>query len=147
MKHLLLLLLTFNLTFSFSQPKVSKKSINTSTIYMIDESWAPRGATRFKADETSYLQINGNDFVLSERTRGKTEYFEGELEGVYERGDGIHFWVKFRGRSVISCDIDPTEEGVNIHLYHALGRWDKYYSAHLASKEEVKNLLDYIKKN
>ena len=53
MKHLLLLLLTLNLTLSFSQPKIGKEIVNTSTIYTIDESWEPKGATRFKADETN----------------------------------------------------------------------------------------------
>ena len=50
MKHLLLLLLTLNLTFSFSQPKIGKEIVNTSTIYTIDDSWEPKGATKFKAN-------------------------------------------------------------------------------------------------
>lgn len=145
MKHLLLLLLTLNLTFSFSQQKI-KKETNVSTIYMIDESWSPRGATKFEADKTSYLQMNGGYFVLSERNRGKTEYFEGDIESIVERGDGIHFWIKFKGSSVISCDIEPNGNNVKIHLYHAVGRWDKYYNGHLATTDEVKNLLQLIRK-
>ena len=146
MKHLLLLLLTLNLTFSFSQQKI-KKETNISTIYMIDESWSSRGVTKFEADKTSYLQMSGGYFVLSERTRGKTEYFEGDIESVVERGDGIHFWIKFKGRSVISCDIEPNGDNVRIHLYHAVGRWDKYYNGHLATTDEVKNLLQLIRKD
>lgn len=145
MKHLLLLLLTLNLTFSFSQQKI-KKETNISTIYMIDESWSPRGSTKFEADKTSYLQMSGGYFVLSERTRGKTEYFEGDIESVVERSDGIHFCIKFKGRSVISCDIEPNGDNVKIHLYHAVGRWDKYYNGHLATTDEVKKLLENIKK-
>ena len=146
MKYILLLFLTLNLTFSFSQSKIEKGKINTSTIYIIDESWKPRESPRWKADESSYLQISGNYFVLSERTRGKDLDLEGDMESIVERGEGIHFWVKSGGRSVISCDIIPKGDKINIHLYHSVGRWDKYYSGHIASTKEVKNLLENIKK-
>ena len=146
MKYILLLFLTLNLTFSFSQSKIEKGKINTSTIYIIDESWKPRESPRWKADESSYLQISGNYFVLSERTRGKYLDIEGDMESIVERGEGIHFWVKSGGRSVISCDIEPSGDKINIHLYHSVGRWDKYYSGHIASTKEVKNLLENIKK-
>tara|TARA_R110002020_G_scaffold346320_2_gene560171 strand:- start:9088 stop:9528 length:441 start_codon:yes stop_codon:yes gene_type:complete len=146
MKYLLILLLTLNLTFSFSQPKIGEENIKTSTIFMIDKSWSPRGATKFKADETSYLQITDDYFVLSERTRGESEYFEGNIETMIETNRGVHFWVKFRGRAIISCDIEFIDNDVKIHLYHSLGRYDKYYSGHIASTEEVKKLLEYIKK-
>jgi hypothetical protein len=134
------------MNFSFTQSKLGINKTNTSTIYMIDESWQPRGSTKYEADNTSYLQMSGGYFVLSERTRGKTEYFEGDIESVVERGDGIHFWVKYRNHSVISCDIEPKGNSVKIHLYHAVGRWDKYYSGHLATTTEVKNLLQLIRK-
>ena len=72
---------------------------------------------------------------------------EGDMESIVKRGEGIHFWVKSGGRSIISCDIVPSGDEINIHLYHSVGRWDKYYSGHLASTEEVKNLLRYIRKD
>ncbi len=147
MKYLLLLLLLLNLNFSFTQTKLGIKKTNTSTIYIIDESWQPRESPRWKADESSYLQISGGYFVLSERTRGKDLDIEGDMESIIERGDGIHFWVKSGGLSSISCDIIPKGDKINIHLYHSVGRWDKYYSGHLASTEEVKILLQYIRKD
>ncbi len=146
MKYLLLLLLLLNLNFSFTQTKSVIKKTNTSTIYIIDESWQPRGSTRYEADDKSYLQLTGGYFVLSERTRGKDVYVEGDIESVVERGDGIHFWVRYGGRSVISCDIEPDGEDFKIHIYHSIGRWDKYYSGHLATTTEVKKLLENIKK-
>ena len=114
---------------------------------MIDESWKPREIPRWEADESSYLQISGDYFMLSERTRDKYLRLEGDIESIVERGEGIHFWVKLDGRSVISCDIQPSGDKINIHLYHSIGRWDKYYSGHLASIEELKNLLQYIRKD
>ena len=147
MKYLLLLLLFLNLNFSFTQSKLEVNKTNTSTIYIIDESWKPRESPRWKADESSYLQISGNYFVLSERTRGKDLDLEGDMEPIVKRGEGIHFWVNSGGRSIISCDIVPSGNEINIHLYHSVGRWDKYYSGHLASTEEVKNLLRYIRKD
>ena len=147
MKHLLLLLLTLNLTFSFSQSKIGKEIINKSTIYTIDESWEPKGATKFKADETSYVHISNGYFVMSERTRGKTLYLEGDIADLVETSKGIHFWIKVRGHATIVCDINPTNEGVNIHIYNTIGRYDKYYSGRLANKEEVKKLLENIRKN
>jgi hypothetical protein len=146
MKFILLLLLTLNLTFSFSQSKIENKRTNRSTIYIIDESWQPRGSTRYEADKSSYLQLTGEYFVLSERTRGKDVYIEGDIESVVEKGEGIHFWVRYGGRSVISCDIEPDGVGFKIHVYHSIGRWDKYYSSHLATTTEVKKLLENIKK-
>ena len=148
MKHLLLLLLTLNLTFSFSQPKIGKEIVNTSTIYTIDESWEPKGATRFKADETSYIHISNGYFVISERTRGKTLYLEGDIADLVETTKGgIHFWIKVRGHATVVCDINPLDEGVDIHIYNTVGRYDKYYSGHLATKEEVKKLLENIRKD
>ena len=147
MKYLLLLLLFLNLNFSFTQTKLGPKKTKTSTTYMIDESWKPREIPRWEADESSYLQISGDYFMLSERTRDKYLYLEGDIESIVERGEGIHFWVKLDGRSVISCDIQPSGDKINIHLYHSIGRWDKYYSGHLASIEELKNLLQYIRKD
>ena len=44
MKYLLTLLLTLNLTFSFSQLKEGHKEITTPTVYMIDESWKPNSS-------------------------------------------------------------------------------------------------------
>ena len=79
MKYLLLLLLFLNLNFSFTQSKLEVNKTNTSTIYIIDESWKPREAPRWKADESSYLQISGNYFVLSERIRGKDLDLEGDM--------------------------------------------------------------------
>ena len=148
MKHLLLLLLTLNLTLSFSQPKIGKEIVNTSTIYTIDDSWEPKGATKFKADETSYIHISNGYFVISERTRGKTLYLEGDIADLVETTKGcIHFWIKVRGHATIVCDINPSDEGVNIHIYNTVGRYDKYYSGHLATKEEVKKLLENIRKD
>jgi len=147
MKYLLLLLLTLSSTFGFTQPKVGKQMVKTNTIYILDKSWAPRGATKFKTDESSYLQIDDKYFVLSERTRGVSSYFEGDIETIIETNNGIHFCVRGRGLSngkpIISCDIEPNGDKIKIHLYHALGRYDKYYSAHLATQEEIQKLLEY----
>ena len=143
MKYLLLLLLTLNLTFGFTQSKTNKEEIKTSTIYIIDESWSPRGTTRWKADKNSYLQIAGDYFVLSERTRGKTQYFEGNINSLVERAGGIHFWVKSRGSLIMSFDIKPNGDDIRLHMYHSLGKYDKYYNAHLATQKEIKILREY----
>ena len=143
MKYILLLLLTLNITFGFTQPKVDKEKTKTSTIYIIDESWSPREAPRWKADETSYLQIAGDYFVLSERTRGKTQYFEGNINSLVERAGGIHFWVKSRGSLIMSFDIKPKGDDIRLHMYHSLGKYDKYYNAHLATQKEIKILREY----
>jgi len=143
MKYLLLLLLTLNLTFGFTQSKVGKEKIKTSTIYIIDESWSPRGATRWESDKNSYLQIVGDQFVLSERTRGKTQYFEGNINSLVEKGGGIHFWVKSRGSLMMSFDIIPNGDNIRLHMYHSLGKYDKYYDAHLATQKEIQLLLEY----
>jgi len=143
MKYILLLLLTLNITFGFTQPKISRENVKTSTIYIIDESWSPRGAPRWKADKTSYLQIVGNHFVLSERTRGESQYFEGNIESLVERAGGIHFWVKSRGSLIMSFDIKPNGNDIRLHMYHSLGKYDKYYNAHLATQKEIQLLLEY----
>ncbi len=151
MKHLLLLLLTLNLTLSFSQPKIGKENIKTSTVYMLDETWQPRGATHWKTDgDLNYIQIVSEEyFVLSSRTRGKFEYYEGEIESWTKTGSRVHFWVRGRAgqTATLSFDIDFLEDGeIQIHMYNTLGRYDRYYGAHIASKEEVKKLLEHIKK-
>ena len=143
MKYILLLLLTLHITFGFTEPKIDKEKIKTSTIYIIDESWSPREAPRWKADETSYLQIAGDYFVLSERTRGKTQYFEGDINSLVERAGGIHFWVKSRGSLIMSFDIKPKGDDIRLHMYHSLGKYDKYYNAHLATQKEIQLLLEY----
>tara|TARA_R110000765_G_scaffold399226_2_gene493775 strand:- start:34 stop:483 length:450 start_codon:yes stop_codon:yes gene_type:complete len=143
MKYLLLILLTLNLTFGFTQSKVGKEKIKTSTTYIIDESWSPRGATRWKADKNSYLQIVGDYFVLSERTRGKTQYFEGHIKSLVEKDGGIHFWVKSRGSLMMSFDIIPNGDNIRLHMYHSFGKYDKYYDAHLATQKEIQLLLEY----
>lgn len=152
MKHLLLLLLTLNLTLSFSQPKIGKENIKTSTIYILDETWQPRGATHWETDgDLNYVQVVSQDyFVLSSRTRGKFEYYEGEIESWTETDSKIHFWVRGRAGSgaTIAFDIVFLEgDKIEMHMYNTLGRYDRYYGAHIASKEEVKKLLEYDRKD
>ena len=143
MKYLLLILLTLNLTFGFTQSKINKEEIKTSTIYIIDESWSPRGVKQWESDKNSYLQIVGDYFVLSERTRGETQYFQGHIKSLVEKGSGIHFWVKSRGSLIMSFDIIPNGNNIRLHMYHSLGKYDKYYNAHLATQKEIQLLLEY----
>tara|TARA_R110000751_G_scaffold303580_1_gene418419 strand:+ start:214 stop:669 length:456 start_codon:yes stop_codon:yes gene_type:complete len=151
MKYLILLLLIFNLTLGFTQHKPQPEITKTSTIYILDETWKPRGATHWNTDgEVNYIHIISEEyFVLSSRTRGETEYYEGDIQSWVETASTIHFWVRGRsGRTAtLSFDIKFQENSnVEMHMYNTLGKYDTYYSAHIASKEEMQVLLEYYKK-
>lgn len=149
MKQLLLLLLTLNLTFGFSQPKEGHKEVTTSTVYMIDESWVPGEAYRWSTeDNTSYVQIiHGVYFVISYRVRDVDYYFEGVIKDWVYGEYKLNFWVRGRdlssGKPVLSFNLiyDVDKKDVHMHLYDTLGKFDNYYVGHLASEEEVKELL------
>jgi hypothetical protein len=154
MKYLLLLLLTLNLTFSFSQSKEGYKEITTSTVYMIDESWKPKGSILWPTEgNTSYVQIvSGEYFVISYRIRGRDYYFEGDIEDWVYDDYKLNFWVRGRdlsgGKPVLSFSLlyDVDKKHVHMHLYNTLGKFDNYYSGHLASQEEIQKLLEYDRK-
>jgi hypothetical protein len=152
MKYLTILFLLFNLTIGLTQTKPEPQNTKTSTVYILDESWQPREAPHWETDgNTNYVQIVSKEyFVLSSRTRGKIEYYEGEIQSWVETPTKIHFWVRGRAGSgaTIAFDIKFIEDGyIEMHMYNTLGKYDKYYSAHVASKEEMKVLLDYYKKS
>ena len=152
MKHLILLFLLFNLTIGLTQIKPEPQNTKISTVYILDESWAPRGATHWPTNgDVNYVQVVSEEyFVLSSRTREETEYYEGEIQSWVETPSSIHFWVRGRGgrTATLSFDIKFLENSnVEMHIYNTLGKYDKYYSAHIASKEEMKVLLDYYKKS
>ncbi len=151
MKHLLFLLFTLSLTLGFTQNKLAPKITKTSTVYILDETWQPREAPHWETDgDLNYVQIVSEEyFVLSSRTRGKFEYYEGEIESWTETDSKIHFWVRGRAGSgaTIAFDIVFLEgDKIEMHMYNTLGRYDKYYGAHVASKEEMKALLDHHNK-
>lgn len=153
------MLFALSVTFSNAQrinvtPKVVQ-SQKTSTVYIVEESWKPRQADRWNAEQPSYVQIvAGEYFVLSVNVRGKLDYFEGDITTWIKNTSKTHFYVKgSMGSEILSFDIIPiydieTKEltHVNLHMYHMLGRYDKYYSARIATTEELKELLNYIKK-
>lgn len=157
MKFILSMLFALSVTFADAQvkPKVTQPQ-KTSTVYIVEESWKPRQADRWNAEQPSYVQIvAGEYFVLSVNTRGKIDYFEGDISTWIENPSKTHFYVKgSMGSEILSFDIIPsvydieTKEltHVNLHMYHMLGRYDKYYSARIATTEELKELLNYIKK-
>ena len=74
---------------------------------------------------------------MSERTRGETLYLEGDTEFGKTTKGGIHFWIKVETATIV-CDINPSEEGVNIHIYNTIGRYDKII-ARLEEKKKLKN--------
>jgi hypothetical protein len=160
MKFILSMLFALSVTFSNAQrinvtPKVVQPQ-KTSTVYIVEESWKPRQVDRWESVQPSYVQIvSGEYFVLSVNTRGKIDYFEGDITTWIENPNKLHFYVRgSSGAEFMSFDVTPsaydikTKEltHVNLHMYHMLGRYDKYYSAKIATKEELKELLNYIKK-
>lgn len=157
MKFILSVLFALGVTFADAQvkPKVVQPQ-KSSTVYIVDQSWKPRDAARWEAIQPSYVQIvSGEYFVLSVNTRGKIDYFEGDISTWIENPNKTHFYVKgLTGSDIMSFDITPsaydieTKEltHVNLHMYHMLGRYDKYYSARIATTKELKELLNYFKK-
>lgn len=154
------MLFALSVTFADAQ-KISVTPKNpqpqkTSTVYIVEESWKPRQADRWKAVQPSYVQIvAGEYFVLSVNTRGKIDYIEGDITTWIENPNKLHFYVKgSTGAEIMSFDVTNSAYDiktkklthVNLHMYHMLGRYDKYYSARIATKEELKELLNYIKK-
>jgi len=155
MRYLILLLLTFNLSFSFGQPKTHKHETAITTIYMIDESWSPRAGQRWDTDgNTSYVQIvSGEYFVMSYRVRGKDYYYEGDIESWVSTENKIHFWVRGRelsnGKPILSFDLtyNKNDNYVQMHSYNALGKQDNYYTGRLATIEEIQNLVKHNERN
>ena len=148
MKYLIIIILLLTTVAGFCQKE--PKSI----VYILDESWAPRAATHWPTDgAVNYVQVLGEEyFVLSSRTRGKVDYFEGDIESWVDSGLKVHFWVRGVGgrTATLSLDIvhlDNIDSRINsggdveIHMYNALDQYDKYYSGHIASKEEMKALV------
>ena len=43
----------------------------------------------------------------------------------------------------MSFDIKPKGDDIRLHMYHSLGKYDKYYNAHLATQKEIQLLLEY----
>ena len=160
MRYLITLILTASTLLSFGQSdrikvKETKPDISVSTIYMLDETWAPRAGQHWPTEEgTSYVQIVSGEwksstqkwFVISYRARGKQLYYSGEIESWVETDGKIHFWVRGRGNTTatLSFDIMFMEDGkVGMHMYNTLGMFDEYYSGHKATLEEVNKLLKY----
>ena len=156
MKFILLMLFALSVTFADAQvkPKVTQPQ-TTSTVYIVDESWKPRDTTRWAVEQPSYVQIvTGEYFVLSVNVRGKLDYFEGYIETWIKNTNKTHLYVNgVSGNPIMAFDIIPsaydieTKEltHVNLHMYHIIDRYDKYYSARIATIQEVKDLLNYIK--
>lgn len=154
MKYLITLLLILNSLVTFSQTKKDYKEKEISTVYMIDETWSPRSAARWGVDNDSYLQIISEKyFVMSYRVRGKDYYYEGDIESWVKDQYKLHFWVRGRnisaGKAILSFDLlyDKDKKHVHIHIYNSLGKFDTYYSGHLATKEEIEELLKYTRKD
>ena len=103
-----------------------------------------------RGGNTSYVQIiPGEYFVISYRVRGRDYYYEGEIKDWVNEEYKLNFWVRGRelsgSKPVLSFSLvyDRDREHVHMHLYNTLGKFDNYYSGHLASEEEIQNLLKY----
>ncbi len=125
-----------------------------SAFFILDETWAPNNPLRFKTDETpNYIQLEGMKAVICSRTRRSDLFIEGEIDAysiTEEEGQKItRFFIRGKERSngkVVSIEIFEKESGeILIHVFQKLGSYDTYFSAHVASTSEKKEIDEYWK--
>lgn len=155
MKNSILLLLLFASFCAFSQTPLPKDSLQTNDLaffYILDRTWSPNSPQLFDTDNSpNYVQVFNTEAVICARSRNHRIFIEGEvndLKEIKEIDQTItRFYVRGRNRSaggIVNVEIIETiDDEVTIHIFQKLGSYDKFFSAHRASDEEISEIRDY----
>lgn len=157
MKTIALIAILILSNFGFSQ--IQKFSINSSDsvserkvvrFYILDSISSPGKPRIIPTDPNlkginNYLQIFDGFVMVSTQIRGKQFYHVGEIDG-YKIDDNYESFYSrgrnFSANQMFSYEIFPFENGKGIiHFYQKIGAFDIYFSAHVATQEEVEHLL------
>lgn len=140
---------------SFAQDSIPDSLSNEvfSVLYILEDLKSTSGPKLFPVDESpNFLQVDGEEALLSGRFRGNTFYLLGAVDGFKESvdrkgADITSFFVRGRERSIgmlMSFEIikSPTGEVV-VHYYKKMGGTDVYFNAHAATLEEIEAIKKY----
>lgn len=155
MKNSILLLLIFASFSVLSQSETPVDSTSTSDLsmfFILDRAWSPNSPKRFNTDSSpNYIQIFNTEAVICARSRNQSIFMEGEINS-FEQISEIEqtttkFYIRGRNRSagkLVSVEIIETiDEEITIHVFQKLGSYDKLFSAHPASQEEINQIAEY----
>lgn len=150
MTKLILVLFFFILT-----PLVYSQDDDVDSVYrfyVLEETWTPNNSKRFSVDDSpNYLIISEGMSTLDGRVRGTPFYFTGKIDGykfkVKDSGNELVFYVRGRefsmGQLASFEIIEISDTEITIHVFQKMGDLDRYFSAHIASEEEVAAILKY----